>query len=1467
MQQLLRDREQREAEIAEERRRKEEEDRKREEEVERRERESRQQMDLLRELVQELHDERERNAERVAREKDAKVAKLTEGDDIEAYLTTFERLMDTAGIPRVRWVSKLAPQLTGKAQQAYAALGADESQDYEVLKRAVLRRYDINEESYRQRLRSIKKAEDESHVELVTRTKDLVSKWSRDCTTTEDLRDLIAKEQLINTLPEEVRISVKERKPRTSLEAGQFADDYVLARWQEEPSKQSIRREDRPKPLRCFTCKKLGHMAKDCTSTSNVKQEAEEAKSTPQKPEKPKKDLRHIQCFNCQEKGHYSSKCPHNALFCMERRIDYTGESKVTIHPKVPVKTGVPTLGLVEGTTVSDILLDTGCSRSVVNEQLVPKGKILQGEAVAIRCAHGGTVVYPIARVDVCIGDQHLTVEAAVSDTLPMSMLLGTDVPEMTKILTQELITQGTQEDVMMVTTRAQARKARGQSTSVPLAQPTAINSTQQISQNEDRISDNETAIFMSHFPDDLFVPGKNRRQLTRAEKRADRQQYRENVQVDDGDSESQHVLDISKEHLKELQDKDSSLYTVRQAASHPNSGGCFYKDGLLYRRWCPAGRDPELMEVEQLVLPVECRQKVMLIAHSIPIAGHLGKAKTAHRILQRFYWPTLFKDVATFCRTCTVCQKSTHQRGRRAPLISLPIIEEPFSRIAMDIVGPVPKSRSGKRYILVICDYGTRYPEAIPLKSIDAECIAEELVVFFSRVGVPKEILTDQGSNFTSQLLTEIYRLLHVHPIRTTPYHPQTDGLVERFNQTLKSMLRKAATQEGKDWDKLLPYLLFAYREVPQLSTGFSPFELLYGRSVRGPLDILKETWEMEKRSKESVISHVLSMRNKMDKMTEIVKENLQLAQVKQKSLYDRGTAVRELVPKDQVLVLLPTSTNKLLAQWQGPYQVIKRLGKVNYVIDMHDRKKRRRVVHINMLKRWHTPIFDGWAENHQVEDEEDIPDWRDRHSQATTPMLGKQLSTNQQHDLQELLKEVSPMFTDKPGRTTLVEHDIVTGSATAVKLPPYRVPHAYRSKVQQELKDMLASGIIEPSTSEWGAPIVVVPKKNGSIRLCVDYRRLNSVSKADAYPMPRIDELIDRLGRAKFISALDLTRGYWQVPVTKQAQEKTAFTSPFGLYQFKVMPFGLQGAPATFQRLMDKVLYDLGDFSAAYLDDVIVFSESWSDHLLHLKAVLQRIGEAGLTINAKKCHLGTTHCLYLGHYVGQGLVSPEEAKLEAIRSLPQPRTKKEIRSFLGLTGYYRRFIPHYASLAAPLTDLTRKAASNKITTWSSECNKSFHRLQDLLCQSPVLHAPEFEKPFILQTDASDRGVGAVLSQLDEKGQEHPVAYYSRKLLPREERYSTVEKECLAIKLGVQNFQVYLAGRPFQIQTDHHSLVWLDRLKDSNPRLSRWSLFLQPFQYDVVHRSGRANGNADTLSRIATNEFVAGEGGRSVVD
>lgn len=252
--------------------------------------------------------------------------------------------------------------------------------------------------------------------------------------------------------------------------------------------------------------------------------------------------------------------------------------------------------------------------------------------------------------------------------------------------------------------------------------------------------------------------------------------------------------------------------------------------------------------------------------------------------------------------------------------MVPLPIIDEPFHRIAMDIVGPLPRTRSRNKYILVVCDYATRYPEAVALKSIDAEHVAEALITLFSRVGVVEEILTDQGTNFTSQLFAELYRLLHVKAVRTSPYHPQTDGLVERFNRTLKDMLKKTVAEEGKDWDKLLPYLLFAYREVPQSSTGFSPFELMYGRAVRRPVDVLRETWEASERSNENVVSYILSVQQKLTNMSELARENSAQAWAQQKTCYDRNARERKFVPEEHVLVLLPISTSKLLAKWQGP-------------------------------------------------------------------------------------------------------------------------------------------------------------------------------------------------------------------------------------------------------------------------------------------------------------------------------------------------------------------------------------------------------------------------------------------------------------------------------------------------------------------------------------------------------------------
>ena len=331
--------------------------------------------------------------------------------------------------------------------------------------------------------------------------------------------------------------------------------------------------------------------------------------------------------------------------------------------------------------------------------------------------------------------------------------------------------------------------------------------------------------------------------------------------------------------------------------------------------------------------------------------------------------------------------------------------------------------------------------------------------------------------------------------------------------------------------------------------------------------------------------------------------------------------------------------------------------------------------------------------------------------------------------------------------------------------------------------------------------------------------------------------------------MTTLDLKKGYWQVPLSDAARELTAFRTPWGLFQFSVMPFGLHGAPATFQRLMDQVLTGTNGYAGAYLDDVIVYSSSWEEHLQHLQDVLQRIEAAGLTINPAKCAVAKRETEYLGYVIGGGVIKPQVQKLEAIQKCPLPQTKTQVRSFLGMAGWYRRFVPNFSVRAAALTDLTRKSCPVQVQ-WSEEARMAFQDIQTALCNEPVLYCPNFDQQFVLQTDASNTGVGAVLLQ-GEPGHRHPVAYISRKLFPREVRYSTVEKECLAVKWALDAFRYYLLGREFLLETDHRPLQWMDRMRDSNARITRWYLSMQPYRFSISHVPGRDNTTADFLSRL----------------
>ena len=404
--------------------------------------------------------------------------------------------------------------------------------------------------------------------------------------------------------------------------------------------------------------------------------------------------------------------------------------------------------------------------------------------------------------------------------------------------------------------------------------------------------------------------------------------------------------------------------------------------------------------------------------------------------------------------------------------------------------------------------------------------------------------------------------------------------------------------------------------------------------------------------------------------------------------------------------------------------------------------------------------------------------------------------LSEQQKQELWCAVKKHRNLFQDTPGRTNQIR--IETDDAAPIHLPPYRLPKARHQAVQNEVQQLLEAKIIEPLTSPWAPPIVLVPKRDGTLRLCVDYRRLNRVMKPDPYPMARVDDLLDRLGQAKYISTLDLTKGYWQVPVHPESRQQTAFITPFGKYQFLTMPFGLVGAPAVFQ--------DISAFSTAYLDDVSTFSNSWKDHIVHLDEVLSRLKRAGPTVKASKCRLGCQECQYLGHIIGNGRVRLEQNRIKAVQNFERPKKKKGVGIFLDLAGYYRKFIPRFSETAIPLTDATKKDAPVKLQ-WTSSMEAALQQLKQQLASDVVLASPNEECPFMLQTDAFSVGITGILSQAADSGDDRPITYFSRKLLPREQRYSAVELECLAVISSVQHFRVYLTGVEFTVQTDHKCL------------------------------------------------------------
>lgn len=477
------------------------------------------------------------------------------------------------------------------------------------------------------------------------------------------------------------------------------------------------------------------------------------------------------------------------------------------------------------------------------------------------------------------------------------------------------------------------------------------------------------------------------------------------------------------------------------------------------------------------------------------------------------------------------------------------------------------------------------------------------------------------------------------------------------------------------------------------------------------------------------------------------------------------------------------------------------------------------------------------------------------DRAHTVTKLLRLEHLSSEESEYVDRLIKNHSDIFhlpSDKLGFTNAVKHSIDTTNNVPIHTKQYRFPPVHKGEIDSQVRQLLTNDVIKPSTSPYNSPLWIVPKKadskgNKRWRMVIDYRALNEKTVGDAYPLPNITEILDQLGSAKYFSVFDLASGFHQIQMNDGDAPKTAFSTPYGHYEFQRMPFGLKNAPATFQRLMDQVLSGLqGNELFVYLDDIVLYSSSLQEHETKFERLAARLRAANLKLQPDKCEFLRREVMYLGHIIGKDGVRPDPKKVEAVQNFPQPRNAKTIKQFLGLAGYYRRFIPGFSKVAKPLTELLKKET---VFRWGHEQNKAFSILRDALCSEPLLQYPDFTKPFVVTTDASQIAIGGILSQ-GTIGKDQPIAYTSRLLNDAEQNYSTIERELLAIVYAVNHFRPYLFGRKFQLVTDHKPLVWLNSVKDPTSRLVRWRLKLAEYEYEVIYKAGKTNVNADALSR-----------------
>ena len=866
-----------------------------------------------------------------------------DSDDLDAYILRFERHATLSKWPRGAWAPALGNLLTGSALDCYTRLPLSQAEDYDALKHALLQHFTLTADGFRKRFRETKQKDGESFAQFAARVSGYTHRWVElsECDDSfEAVLDLCIREQLLACCTRELAIFIRERTPRDVQEFVKHAERYFEARGLNDQKCQPAFRNDRAQGPRCHSCGRWGHIAPKCPTRREV------PPKLPPKPPAPGKVQTGGSCLtgicpetpNCETESAKADAILTAKLMCGHELLVLN--SGCELGPE-----NMPTSqGKVNGRNVT-VLRDTGCNAVVVRKSLVDDSQV-SGEFQPCILMDGTVRRFPIAFVDVHTPYFTGNVKALCMNNPVYDLIIGNvngvrmsdGVEGRTKETSGSNVKTATEVDT------EDTRRGVDVETQTETGTDGGVKETGVVMESEGQTMDSTT-----HASIGASVE-------TRGMKRKKEQPWRR-LKTPDGIE-----IAATRDEMLQEQRRDVTLEKVKRLAESGESkfvgkGGSvryFYENSLLYRQYnSPYVENGKVFK--QLVVPKSLRNSVLQLAHDMPLAGHLQTKKTLDRVMSQFYWPGIQSDVKRYCASCDSCQRTT-PKGRvgKVPLVTPQLIDTCFRRVAVDIIGPLqPITDKGNRYILTLVDLATRYPEAVALPSIEAERVAEGLMEVFSRLGFPNEMLSDNGTQFTAGVMREAARLVGVRQFYTTPYHPMANGACERFNGTLKQMLRRMCQERPKDWDRYLPALLFSYREVPHASTGYSPFELMYGRVVRGPMTILKELWteEITEEEVKTTYQYVLDLKERLESTCEVAKSVLEKSSLRYKKHFDVKARDRRFEEGDKVLLLLPTCSNKLQMQWQGPFEVVGRVARHNYKLQVRGKVK---TYHANLMKKY---------------------------------------------------------------------------------------------------------------------------------------------------------------------------------------------------------------------------------------------------------------------------------------------------------------------------------------------------------------------------------------------------------------------------------------------------------------------------------------------------------------------------------